>query len=112
MKKVEKKEFKNDPIFSKLLRELKADHKVPEHTIKVLLKNRHIKDFCEESRHFVILSGKGSLYLHYDVANWMIKDGIAVQVESIAMYDNFIEFEGARMRQLHGAKNKNIPNIN
>ena len=106
--------FKNDPeVMGKLHNILVNGHRVADHTEKNLFKNRHIKDFCEEARHFTILQGKKPIYLHYDVASWFKEPmGVQVVIDSIGVYDNFMEYETARMKELHGAKNKDIPNIN
>jgi hypothetical protein len=106
-------ELKNDPELRPLFDMIKGRHEVAEHTIKVLVKNKHIKDFCEEARHFVFLPGKGSnLFIHYDVSSWYHPKGIQVKIESIGVYDDFMEYEKARVSQLHGAESKDIPNIN
>lgn len=106
--------FMNDPeVTGKLHQFLVGHHKVADHTEKVLLENRHIKDFCEEARHFVMMPGKSPLYLHYDVASWFKEPmGVQVVIDSIGVYDDFMEYETARMRELHSAEKKDIPNIN
>lgn len=106
--------FKNDPeVLGKLHEAIVKQHKVANHTEKVLLENQHVKDFCEEARHFLILDGKPQLYLHYDVASWFKEPmGVQVTIDSIGVYDDFMEFEKAKNYQLHKAQNKDIPNIN
>lgn len=106
--------FINDPeVLGKLHEAIVKQHKVANHTEKVLLRNRHIKDFCEKARHFLVLDGKPQLYLHYDVASWFKEPmGVQVVVDSIGVYDDFMEYEKARMFQLHKAQKKDIPNIN
>lgn len=105
--------FKTDPVFHKLFMILKEHHKVAEHTQKNLYEGRYIPDFCEEARHFTMLPGEKPIYLHYDVASWW-KDpaGVQVRIETIGVYDDFMEYETARMRELHSAERKDIPNIN
>lgn len=103
--------FKKDPeVTGKLWELIKQRHEVAKHTEKVLFENRHIKDFCEESRTFVDM-GRG-LYIHYDVASWYHEEGAQVKIEAICIYDDFMEYEKARMYQLHKASHKDIPNIN
>ena len=106
--------FKNDPeVMGKLHQVLVRNHRVAKHTKKVLFENRHVKDFCEMARHFVIMQGAKSLYLHYDVASWWEDPaGVRVVINSIGVYDDFMEYETARMKELHGATDKDIPNIN
>lgn len=101
--------FKNDEVLGKLFKVIKERHEVAEHTKKVLLENKHIKDFCEEARHFVVM---GSLFIHYDVASWYHPSGALVKIESIGVYDDFLEYEKARSYQLYKAEKKDIPNIN
>ena len=113
MIEITRKEFKKDPVFRKVYRLIKANHKVAKHTMKVLIENRKVKDFCEEARHFAILQGGNPLYVHYDVSSWyQAKDRAMVKIESIGFYDNFIEYEIARARGLHSTDKSDIPNIN
>jgi hypothetical protein len=104
--------FKTDPVFSKLFDVIKRNHKVAEHTGKVLYENRHIKDFCEEARHFVLMPGNPPLHIHYDVASWYHPAGATVKIDSIGVYDDFLEYETARVKQLHAAESKDIPSSN
>lgn len=53
------------------------------------------------------------IYLHYDVATWFKEPmGVQAVIDAIGVYDDFMEFEKARMFQLHRAQHKDIPNIN
>ena len=105
--------FKQDPVLFKLWEILKRNHLVADHTRQTLYKNRHIKDFCEEARHFMLMPGKPEIYLHYDVASWYHPEGGAfVKIESIGIYDDFMEYETARMKGLHSGREADIPNIN
>lgn len=105
--------FKNDPVFSKLFEIIKKNHKVADHTEKVLIQNKHVKDFCEEARHYVEMPGKPHLYIHYDTASWFKEPmGVYVKIESIGIYDDFLEYNTARVNKLHAAENKDIPTSN
>lgn len=104
--------FKTDPVLRKLYEVVKKNHKVAEHTEKTLYENKHIKDFCEEARHYVMCTGPKPLYIHYDVASWYHPSGALVKIESIGVYDDFLEYETARMKGLHGAENSDIPKSN
>lgn len=104
--------FKNDRVFRKLYEIIKARHVVADHTAKTLYDNRNIKDFCETSRVFVYMEGKPAMFIHYDVASWYHKQGARIRIESIGVYDDFMEYEKARMFQLHKSQSKDIPNIN
>jgi hypothetical protein len=93
--------FKHDPVMKELYEIVKKNHKVADHTERTLIQNRHIKDFCEEARHFVMLPGKKTLYIHYDVASWFQPPaGVVVKIESIGVYDDFIEYEKARLARI------------
>lgn len=108
-----RKFFTKDKVFGKLHQLIKQNHRVAEHTRRVLFKNKDVKDFCEEARHFVELPGKNPIYIHYDVASWFkAPNGVQIRVESIGIYDDFLEYETARMKQLHSGKKSDIPNIN
>lgn len=96
---------KRDPeVLGKLFEMVRLNHKVAQHTEKVLIENKHVKDFCEEARHFVMLPGNKPLYLHYDVASWFREPmGVAVKIEAIGVYDDFLEYEIARTRITEGS---------
>lgn len=105
--------FINDPVISKLFEIIKRYHKVADHTERVLYKNKHVKDFCEEARHFTEMPGKNPLYIHYDVSSWFKHPaGVVVKIESIGVYDDFMEYTTARLKGLHSGSESDIPNIN
>lgn len=105
--------FKTDWVFRRVWEEIKKIHKVAPHDEKLLYQNRHVKDFCVESRYFMVMPGKNTMYLHYDTASWYGgKKGALVKIEKIVFYDDFLEYETNRMRLLHGSKDSEIPNIN
>lgn len=114
MLEIKRAELKSDPVWNKLFEAVKARHTVANHTVKVLAENKHIKDFCEEARHFGVLDlGGKPLFLHYDITSWYQSDiSAAVKIEAIGIYDDFQEYETARMKELHSADKKDIPNIN
>ena len=105
--------FKNDPFIRKLFEVIKKNHKVASHTERLLIKNIHVKDFCEEAMHFAEKSGDKPLYIHYDVSSWFKHPmGVHVKIESIVIYDDFIEYNTARIKGLHGSKSADIPTSN
>lgn len=90
MTTIERKDLKIDPVFAQMHEIVKNNHKVAEHTKKVLLKNKDVKDFCEEARHFVIMEGKEPLFIHYDVSSWFKKpNGVQVRIESVTIYEDY-----------------------
>lgn len=95
--------FKNDSVFYQLYQMIKRNHKVAKHTERVLIQNKHIKNFCEEARHFVELPGDKPLYIHYDVASWYKKGRVLIRIESIGVYDDFLEYEMARAKIKEGS---------
>jgi hypothetical protein len=102
--------LKADKVFGKLLQVVVNNHKVAYHTQKVLTDNKHVKDFCEEARHFSIVNG---IYIHYDTSSWFkTPNGVIMKVERIGIYDDFMEYEKARVKSLHSAGSADIPNIN
>lgn len=110
MIEITRQQLKEDEVYNKLLEEIKKRHVPAEHTLKTLLANKDIKDFCEEARHFGILHD--TLYLHYDVFSWYDPAAVLIKINAVGIYDDFIEYESARVKQLHGATNADIPNIN
>jgi len=114
MIEISREEFKKDPVFRKVYEHILKIHSVPNHTANVLFRSKHIKDFCEEARHFVIMKGNPDIFMHYDVASWYNEKngGASVKIDAIVFYDDFIEFETARVRGLHSTKDSDIPNIN
>lgn len=108
-----RKEIKNDPAFTMLLQVIVNNHKIPKYTEETLIKNKDVKDFCECSRHYITMSGENPLYIHYDVYSWYKHpNGASVRVQSIGLYDDFMEYEAARLKGLHGSERADIPNIN
>lgn len=105
--------FKNDPVLKKLFEVVKKNHKVAKHTEKVLFDNKHIKYFCEEARHFVFMDGEKPLYIHYDVASWWHEVGATiVKIESIGVYDDYLEYEVTRLKGIHSTPNSAGGNLN
>ena len=97
-------ELKNDSTLKGIFDLVKSNHKVANHTQEILYKNRHVKDFCEEATHFVMLAkskGGDSIYFHYDVSSWYKEGQARVRIESITVYENFNEYESERLRRLH-----------
>jgi hypothetical protein len=90
--------FKNDPVFIKLFEVIKANHKVADHTTKVLLENKAIENFCEEATHFSVLGGKGDpIYISYDVTTSLKNDRAAVTIDKIIVYDSLMEYNAAHV---------------
>lgn len=104
-----------DQVIGELYSRVKQNHIVADHTKQNLLKNRHIKDIYEETRHFAVLQSAKPIYISYDTANWLDDEqyAVLVRIERINVYETFLEYETTRMKELHSAQQgKNIPNIN
>lgn len=114
MTKIEPKDFKREGIV-KVYDAIVKGHVVAKHTIVQLMDNKHVKNFCVVSRHFCLLnlSTKETMFCHYDMSHWL-KNNLQIvgSIDSIKLYDDFMEYEKARLSQLHGAKDADIPNIN
>lgn len=98
-----------------LLEVVKKNHVIASHTKKTLLEHKNIKNFCEKARHFMIIqpNPREQLYIHYDIASWFIEPAdVAVTIESITVYEDFKEYESARITQLHAAKDADGANLN
>ena len=112
MVEVKREEFKQDPVYNRLYQELRKIHQVADHTMKTLIEGKHIPDFCEEATHFVVMQGKPSIFLQYTVATWLKEGTFPVRIESIGIYDDFLEYEKARLTGLYSADEADIPNQN
>lgn len=110
MIEIERDEIKAE--YKELLQLIIKNHIIASHTRLVLLKNAHIKDFCEEARHFAILSGTPDFFIHYDVATWFNGEGFQVRVERIGVYENYLEYEKERIQSLHSNPKADGANLN
>lgn len=90
--------IKQDAELSFLKRHILANHKTASFTEKILLENKHIKNFCDETRHFVII---GPLHIHYDAYTWLIDCKYNIRIERIGLYDDFLEYNTARLKGIH-----------
>jgi len=99
-------------VLKKLHKFIAKNHVVAEHTKRTLSEYEGVKDFCEEARCFAIMPATDPIYLHYDTHNWLKGNGVVVKIVSIGMYDEFMEYERARISGLHSADDADIPNIN
>ena len=114
MTEVSRKEFKADPVYKKLYLAIRKNHKVPRHTHKTLLENRHVKNFVESSRTYLIIKKKTQLLISYDIDSWLVGgDLIEARITSMRIYDNLMEFEKAKSEMYKVAPgDATIPNQN
>jgi len=106
-----KEDWAKDEVMGKLWSIIRANHKVADHDKKTLRKKRNVKDLCVRSEYFVFMGN--NLYISYQTSAWLkTKVEIAVRIDTVTVYDNFMEYETARNRGLHSGKPADIPNIN
>lgn len=103
-------QFKHEPTLQKLLAIIVQNHKVAGHTEKNLCGYPPDSDICEETRHFSVIPP--TVFIHYDTSTWRTSKGFVVKVESIGIYNDAIEYEVARSRQLNGSRTRNNPSLN
>lgn len=108
MIKVLSQEFQLHPVASQIHQVIKRQHVISEPTAKELMDKKHIKDYCVITRHFAILYGSPDLWIHYDVSSWYKEvsglPSAAIKIDSFVLYDNFIEYESSRVKELSAAK--------
>lgn len=101
----EKSKFKNDKVMGPVFKIVIKNHRIDEETIKKLLENKHVKDFCVDSVHFAELkNGKNaSLFIHYNVSTWYQKlsKKFLVSVKSVTVYEDRLRYEAERMVKLN-----------
>ena len=105
-----REQIKADPVMSELLRLILSKHTTPGHTVKNLLELQHVPNVCELTTRFVELpatENADAVYLSYEFNSWIsVKpEGIIfpTRVESITLYETFIEYESTRIKDLSGA---------
>lgn len=112
MVEFEREFFINDPVIGKVHEMIKEIHQVPDHTRTRLEETNQLGDIFIKSRHYVHMALKSDYYLHYDAESWFDPEPtISVRITSITFYDNWQEYEPARLRMLHGTIHSSI-NLN
>jgi len=116
MIKFSRDDFKIDKVAAHLFDTVKRNHKPANHTERILLKNKHVKDFCEEATHYSQYKlGDRIIYISYEVSSWFKKPmGVQLRIDSITLYDDFIEYTKAKMKGLNsvGLGHADNPNLN
>ncbi|KKN20173.1 hypothetical protein LCGC14_0938320 [marine sediment metagenome] len=115
MEEIKRNEFKKGGALNVLWKELQKIHKIPDYTLRALRKSEDVKGFYESSRFYIVmrLDVDEDVFLHYDVtSSWIRKDYIGTRIDSIGLYDSFMEYERARLKGLYSADEANIPNQN
>lgn len=106
------REMLKDPKFPELqylLQFLVSNHKAANHTEEVLIKNRHIKNFCEIGVYYAVMDTDNvePVYMCYETWSWFKEpNGLQVSIRSVTVYDNKNEYEIERHKGLHDSKFK------
>lgn len=112
MTTIEREELLSDLDFKELFHAVGAKHQVPEYVIKILLKNRQIKDYCVSERIFAILKNSSPMYISYEVSNWIKNNHILTNIDRINFYDDQLEYDLDRMKGLHSTNHNSFPERN
>ena len=111
MKVISRKEFLKDPVYRMIFEAIRDNHKTPKHAQENLIKYQNVKDICNRTRSFIQITGDLP-FIHYDTLSWIEKDSIIFRIESIGFYDDFLEYNVARLKQLNSAEQAFIPENN
>lgn len=104
MREFTKDDAANNPILNEIIQSIRENHNIPDDTQRLLFNNRHIKNFCEQRRHFAIIdNGVKSLFIHYDMDTWYQDNRFLVKINKIGLYNDFIEYESARIQTLQSS---------
>jgi hypothetical protein len=104
-----REQIKADPVLLKLLQLILSKHETPGHTIKHLMELMHVDNVCELTTQFLVLpAGKApAVYLSYEFNTWIkVIDGkltFPTRVEAINVFENFVEYEATRIKELSAA---------
>src|SRR5690348_12663605 len=102
MQKFERKEIKENPEFAELMKYIGMNHVNLPATVEKL-SSLKIPDLCAVDKHYFKLVITGvELYFSYETQSWYIEktNSIGVKIDSITMYENYIEYEGSRTKDL------------
>lgn len=101
MKTFERADFDKDQLINTLFPLMMARHATPDHTMELLAKNEHVKNFCVMDRHFIMIDTKPPIYLHYETSTWLNGSRCKTKFDRIVLYDSFEEYEPVRLKALH-----------
>lgn len=115
MIKIPREQFFSTTLSGVIFEMIKRNHRVADHTQKVLEENKHIEGFCEVAEHYVEmgLGSFGTKHISYEVNSYYAPDRALISVRQITIYDSIVEYEAARSKLLYTAGAKaDIPNMN
>lgn len=98
---IERADLKNEPEFRDLFYLVKRQHEVADHTIKLLLENSHIENFCVQDKHFAVID-QNQFFISYDTNSWHSPpDQAVVRINRVTIYDDYSEYESHRLKCLY-----------
>lgn len=110
---ISRNEINKHPYFHTIMKLIIKNHVVPEYTIKMLLKNEHVKDFCEESFFYAQLGDDNPLYIGYLACSRLSSPlSVGVQMESLTIYDNEKEYLIEKAKGMHSQNVGSFPERN
>ncbi len=107
-----REQIKADPVLMGALEYILSMHETPAQTIKHLRELAHVPNICTETKIFATLphlpgSNSGAVYLSYEITTWIkkVEGGTAfpTRVERLTLYNDFIEYEATRVKELSSA---------
>jgi hypothetical protein len=106
--------FKTDPSYQPMYRVALKVFEVPKVALRLMDENRHVKGFMLQARQYFTLAvpGNDHVYVHCKAEVWWQDNKICATIYAIGIYESFLEYEAARIKDLHGADEADIPNIN
>jgi hypothetical protein len=85
---------------------------------ELFINNKPVKGLTHTRGFFVIIPlSKLTLYVYYEVAHTLrvetdLFSAVALSVESVTLYDNYIEYEADRVKKLSAGKDQQGLNLN
>jgi hypothetical protein len=106
-----REELKND--FACLIMLIQSIHKVSERVWdELFVFNVPVKGLCHTRMYFIIID---TLYIKYEMDHVIVDvdaKGIGRSLQSVTFYDDFTEYESARVRELGAARDQVGLNLN
>lgn len=112
---LQRKEFKDDDVFSFIFEQLKKKHEVRDDTRDQLIEIQGNEEPCVVTRHYAIMDLEPTLQvpISYETITELIyvddREGFKVHFKSITMYDDQLEFDMIRKKDLFSSDTSSIP---
>lgn len=106
-----REQIKADETMLEFMNMILQRHETPGHTVKNLVELMHVPNVCELTTAFGVLPGDDSglkpTYFSYDFNTWIKSEGekliFPTRIESITLYESFIEYESTRVKEISAA---------